>query len=231
MSDIPTFDHRFKFTWHTNWLEPCRKCQGLNGKTFDGTSVYEGALYDPIWGDVWDITTDTSMAHPNCKCFLEVTYEATIEELLHPSKVTTFIRDGETVTTARDIATGRFTSLNPFQEFGIMTSNIKEMKEDIKSFEKDLARADSRISNTRMELMTYMQLLQRMGLPPQVEKAISVMVKARMVSEQATRAFYALQAATLTGGPAAWAFAIATTGVAVLGGYSTASSVMELGGT
>jgi len=211
MSEDINFDHRFTFTWHTNWLEPCRKCQSLNGKRFEGTSVFDGILYDPIWGNVWDIFNDLPLTHPNCKCYLEVTYEATLEELLFPSQDTS--------------------SIDVFKEFGIMTSNIKEMQKDIKEFEQDLSRAQSRLSNTRIELMTYLQLLQRMGLPPQVEKAITVMVKARLTSEQAARALYALQAASIAGGPAAWAFAAATTGLAALGAFSTASSVMELGGT
>ncbi len=231
MSEDMKFDHRFTFIWHTNWIEPCRKCQSLNGKHFEGTTIYHGVLYDPIWGDVWDITNDIPLTHPNCKCYLEVIYESTLEELLNPSKIETFTRGGETVTVARDVSTGRFTALNPFQEFGIMTSNIKEMQKDIQEFEQDLARAQNRISNTRIELITYLQLLQRMGLPPQVEQAITVMVKARLTSEQAARALYALEAASIAGGPAAWAFAAATTGLAALGAFSTVTSVMDLGGT
>jgi hypothetical protein len=231
MNDGFQFNHQFSFTFHTSWMEPCKKCQALNGRTWHGNELFQGVIYDPIWGDVWDLESDFPLTHPNCKCYLEVTYEATLEELLHPSKIETFNRSGSSVTVARDIETGQFAAINPFQEFGIMTSNIKEMKADINAFEQDLGRAQNRLSNTRMELITYMQLLQRMGLPPQVEKAISIMVKARMTSEQAVRALYALEAASISGGPAAWAFAIATTGVAVLGGYSTAASIMDLGGT
>jgi len=206
MSENIKFDHRFKFTFHTSWAEPCRKCQGLNGQHFEGTSVFDGILYDPIWGNVWDIYNDVPLTHPNCKCYLEVTYESTMEELLGIES-------------------------SGYEEFQIMTSNIKEMQKDIVEFERDLGRAQNRLSNTRIELMTYLQLLQRMGLPPQVEKAITVMVKARLTSEQAARALYALQAASIAGGPAAWAFAAATTGLAALGAFSTATSVMELGGT
>lgn len=210
MSTPTQFSHKFKFTWHTNWDKPCRVCKSLNGKTFLGTSIYEGILYDPIWGNIWDIYNDTPLTHPHCKCYLEVTYEATLEELLKPS-----------ITGEND----------PFKEFGIMTSNIKEMKQDIQDFERDLSKAQNRISNTKIELVTYMQLLHQAGLPPQIQKAIEIITKAKMTSEQATRAMYALLAASAAGGPAAWAFAIATTGIAVLGAYSTASSVMDLGGT
>ena len=210
MSSPIKFDHKFKFTWHTNWDKPCHVCKSLNGNTYLGTNISEGVLYDPIWGNIWDLYNDMPLTHPHCKCYLEVTYESTLEDLLLEKK------DGRP---------------DPFEEFKIMTSNIKQMKQDLQDFDRDLAKAQNRLSNTKAELIAYIQLLQRMGLPPQVEKGIQIFVKAKMTSEQATRALYALQAASLAGGPAAWAFAIATTGLAVLGAYSTASSVMELGGS
>ncbi len=113
-----------------------------------------------------------------------------------------------------------------------MTSNIKEMKADIKDFENDLNRASSKIENSRAQLITYLMLLQRAGLPPEVEKAISILVRARMTAEMATRAMYLMMAAS---GPMGWALALASGGVAVMGGMGIAQSTqdlaMDIGGT
>jgi hypothetical protein len=218
------FDHRFKFTFHTSWMEPCNKCRTLNGRTFEGTSIYAGTLWDPVWGDIWDIENDLPLTHPNCKCYLEVTYESDLDELLHPSIVGTIERGGAKVTVARDIATGRFTKINPFQEFGIMTSNIKEMKAEIADFERDLARASSRIENTKFQLMTYLTLLNQLGLPPEVDKVISILVRVRMTFELTTRAAYLMMVAT---GPAGWAMAGASAGISLVSFYGVA---VELGG-
>lgn len=207
MSDLFKFDHRFSFVWHTTWSEPCEKCLHLDGTTWDNVSLFDNILYDPIWGDIWDLNNDLPLTHPNCKCYLEVRYESSLEELLNiqPSK---------------------------FEEFKIMTSNIKEMKEDIADFEKDLARAEGRIENVRAQLTAYLLLLQRAGLPPEIEKAISIIVRAKMTVEQTTRALYLLMAAS---GPWGWALAAATTGISLVGAYGVAEStrdlVMDLGGT
>lgn len=190
--------------------------------------IYQHVLWHPIWGDIWDLDNDEPLTHPNCKCYLEVTYEATLEELLFPSEVTTFNRTGKTVTTARSTTTGQFTQTNPFQEFGIMTSNIKEMKEEITSFERDLAKAQNRIENTKYQLLTYLQLLQKSGLPPEIDKAITILVRAKMTAEQAQRALYLLMAAS---GPTGWAMALASIGITAISAAGTANAAMEVGGT
>lgn len=109
-----------------------------------------------------------------------------------------------------------------------MTSNIREMKEEIAGFEQDLARAQNRIENTKYQLLAYLQLLQKMGLPPDIEKAITIMVRAKMTTEQAQRALYLLMAAS---GPAGWAMALASLGITVASATGTASAAMEIGGT
>ena len=199
MSEEPfKFNHQFTFTFHTSWMEPCKKCQALNGKTFQGQDIFNGTVWDPIWGDIWDVENDLPLTHPNCKCYLDVQYESSLEELLHIKP------DG-------------------FEEFKIMTSNIKEMKADIADFEQDLARVETRMENNRQQLITYLMLLNRLGLPPEAERAISVLIKFRMTAETAVRASYMLMAAS---GPWGWGTAIATTMVAVIG---TTSIAMELG--
>lgn len=201
VSDAPVqFNHKFTFIWHTTWIKPCEKCLRLNGKSWQGQTLYQHVLWDDFEGPIWDLDNDLPLTHPNCKCILEVQYDATLEELLkiEPSG---------------------------FEDFQIMTSNIKEMEKDIEDFERSLERANGRLENTRAQLITYMMLLRRMHLPPDVERFISVMIRARMTAEMATRSAYLMMAAS---GPMGWLMAIASAGVAVIG---VSDIAMDLGGT
>lgn len=207
--DTFQFNHKYSFTWHTGWLEPCKKCASLDGQVFTDQDLFQHALYSPIWGDLWDLDNDLPLTHPNCKCYLDVQYDATLDELLLQKM-----------------------DKSGYEDFKIMTSNIKEMKTEIADFERDLSRAQSRIENTKYQLLTYLTLLQRAGLPPDIEKAIGIIVRARMTIEQTQRALYLLLAAS---GPAGWLMALASAGVAVYGFGSTVQAtqdlVMDIGGT
>jgi len=201
-------DHKYTFVWHTLPDErSCEVCRALDGKTWTDQNLFANVLYDSIWGNVWDLENDMPLTHggegTNCRCNLEVQYNSSLEELLGLEKDTQL-----------------------WGEFRVLTSNVKEMREDIRQFEVDLKRAENRIDSTRAQLITYMLLLRKMHLPPEVEKAINIMVRARMVSEQASRAMNLLMAATLAGGPVAWAFALASMGIAVIG---SADIAMDLG--
>lgn len=203
MSDEPfRFNHKFTFIWHTTWLNPCPKCQRLNGRAWTSQSLYQHVLWDEIEGDLWDLDNDIPLTHPNCKCVLEVQYTASLEELLN-------LEGSE------------------FEAFQIMTSNIRDMKRELDDFDKDLQRVQSRVENTRTQMRTYLILLNNMGLPPEAEKVISLLTRTEITAQQTIRAMYLLQAATLAGGPMAWGIALATTGVALLG-YT--GIVMDLGG-
>jgi len=108
-----------------------------------------------------------------------------------------------------------------------MPSNIKEIREDIQQFEKDLDRFDRRLENTRLMLIQSMLLLRRMNLPPDIERAISTLVRARMVAEQWVRGIQMMEAASLMGGPTGWAFAAVTLAIATL---TMTDLAMDVGG-
>ena len=108
-----------------------------------------------------------------------------------------------------------------------MPSNVRELREDIQQFEKDLDRFDRRLDNTRLMLIQSMLLLRRMNLPPDIERAISSLIRARIVAEQWVRGIQMMQAAYLMGGPMSWAFAALTLGIATL---TMTDLAMDVGG-
>lgn len=109
-----------------------------------------------------------------------------------------------------------------------MSSNIREIRQEIRDFERDLANLDRRLSNTRLMLSQSLLLLRRLNLPPDINRAISALVRARLIAEQYARSLQLLQAAYLTGGPLTWAFAAVTLGVATLTAVDLA---MDVGGS
>ena len=209
----------FAFTWHTSWNEPCHKCLQLEGTRWDGVSLSDPVLVDERFGPVWDIQNDVPLTHPNCKCFLEV------EAYIFPEQ-TTMIKG-----LFKDIKAFRGTSKTPSTSTSEpnngsneMPSNIKETREELEGLQHDLQRAENRINSTKFELMTYMTLLNRAHLPPEIDKAINVLVRIKMTTEMASRSLYLMMAAS---GPAGWAMALATAGITVIGVHDIA---MDLSG-
>jgi len=109
-----------------------------------------------------------------------------------------------------------------------MSSNIREIRQEVRELERDLARLDRQLSNTRLMLSQSILLLRRMNLPPDVNRAISIMVRARLTAEQYATSLQLLQAASLAGGPMAWAFAAVSLGIATL---SAVDLAMDVGGS
>jgi len=82
---------KYVFAWHC-LSDACEKCQALNGREWHDQDIYQGTLWDIFYGDIWDLNVGISLAHPNCRCQLEVRVEIdvskieefnTLEELLH----------------------------------------------------------------------------------------------------------------------------------------------------
>ena len=193
----------YLFTWHTNWACPCKKCQALEGRMYSDVTIYDPYLFDGEFGNIWDIQNDMPLTHENCKCYLEV--EAIVKA-----------EDSQAFQELQ-------AELSNFERTIAVPSNILEVQMQMNDFEKDMIRIERRMDNNRQQLMTYMMLLQRLGLPPEAERAISILVKVRMTAELATRSAYMLMAAT---GPLGWGMAIASSVATVIGSTSIA---MDLG--
>jgi len=68
------------FTWHS-LSDACPKCRSLNGQEFHDQDLFQERLFSHIWGDIWNLDADHTLAHPNCRCQLEVRVIVEIEEL------------------------------------------------------------------------------------------------------------------------------------------------------
>lgn len=41
-------------------------------KEYIDQNIFQSTLWDPVWGDVWDLDAGHTLAHPNCRCQLAV---------------------------------------------------------------------------------------------------------------------------------------------------------------
>ena len=61
----------YVFAWHS-LSDACPKCQRLNGREWRDQDLFANRLYDVFEGDIWDLDASHTLAHPNCRCQLEV---------------------------------------------------------------------------------------------------------------------------------------------------------------
>jgi len=64
----------YVFVWHA-LSDACPKCRSLNGQEFRDQNLFQETLFSHIWGDIWDLNADHTLAHPNCRCQVEVRVE------------------------------------------------------------------------------------------------------------------------------------------------------------
>jgi len=74
----------YVFVWHA-LSDACPKCQRLNGREWRDQDLFQNILWDPVWGNIWNLDADHSLAHGehqyNCRCQLEVRTEFHVEEI------------------------------------------------------------------------------------------------------------------------------------------------------
>lgn len=64
-------DVSFIFAWHA-LSDACPICQSLDGQEFHGQNIFQSVLWSPVWGDIWHLDQGHTLAHPNCRCQLEL---------------------------------------------------------------------------------------------------------------------------------------------------------------
>ena len=69
---------KYFFMWQS-LSDACPKCRNLNGREWTDQNIYQEVLFDVIWGNLWNLDADHSLAHGvkqyNCRCQLSVRVE------------------------------------------------------------------------------------------------------------------------------------------------------------
>ena len=65
----------YTFMWHA-LFDACPQCRNLDGRTWEDQNIWQDTLWDPIWGDIWDLNINMPLTHggtgAHCRCQLEV---------------------------------------------------------------------------------------------------------------------------------------------------------------
>ena len=103
------------FMWISHLdVKACKKCRALHGQEFRDQDIYQETLWSAIYGDVWDLNADHSLAHGraqhNCRCQVTVRVEFDWDKwrVLQDIKEEHFLRKGRMMTAYRSTTTGRF---------------------------------------------------------------------------------------------------------------------------
>lgn len=68
------------FMWHS-LTDACPKCQMLNGHEWYEQDLFQDILWDPLFGNLWDLNNDIPLTHSHCRCQLEVRVELNLDQL------------------------------------------------------------------------------------------------------------------------------------------------------
>lgn len=72
----------FSYAFRWNALsDACPKCRQLNGREWHDQDLFQGVLWDSIWGNIWNLDAGHSLAHPNCRCQLSVRVNVAFRDL------------------------------------------------------------------------------------------------------------------------------------------------------
>lgn len=152
----------YVFVWH-NLSDACEKCKYLGGKEWDNQDLYQNRLWDPIWGDIWDLDSNVSLAHPNCRCQLEIRT----------------IVDWDKWRALTDFEQAIYMST------GYTPADIRQLREDVEALKKQIEDLQPTLEKGPEQLDTwrqlervalrYLALARRMGLPEETEAAIQLL--------------------------------------------------------
>ena len=63
------------FIWHAMG-DACKQCAYLNGNVYTDQDIFQSTVWDPFYGDIFNLDTGQKMTHGgtgiNCRCTMEV---------------------------------------------------------------------------------------------------------------------------------------------------------------
>lgn len=167
----------YEFTWHTVQDDRvCLQCGRLSDEVWMGQSL-KGVLVHPDFGAVYDLDADISLTHPNCRCYLEVNPYVNLEE------------------------TEVYKSLEPiFAEVKMeLPSNIQEATAQVDKLRANFGQCRGELREVEYILYRTVSVINRLGLPPEVDQAIQKLERLIMIIRMLHTTFALLELTTPEG--------------------------------
>lgn len=195
----------YVFTWHTfHDAKVCKKCLALSERKWYGQDLFQDILWDPVYGEVWDLNIDRSLVHPNCRCNLEV-------------EVTTDLNKIPEIAEMVAISKATYNQINPTTLIGHTAfdggrqmafgygGGLVDARRYVQGLKTDIDMALPSLREMNRLFRTYLSLAHRMGLPPEILQIPTMAYQAIAAIKMLTRS---VQMMYLELGPVGWALAI-----------------------
>jgi len=176
----------------------CKKCLGLNGKEWHGQDLFESAVWDDIYGEVWGLDEGHSLLHPNCRCQMEVTVEIHLEKInIYRFKV------GQAPKPSK---------LGKLMKVKLMLTDIVAVRQECETLNVTLEEVDRRFNKAYNLAARTLALVKRLSGTDSLSILINQMLDTIQTAQLLMLTLEALAAARMAGGdPLAW-FQFAVTG-------------------
>ncbi len=177
------------FTWYALG-DACPVCQALYVKEFFGQSNFQSTLEYSIFCKIWDLDTDSSLTHPNCRCNLGVTVNIDLEKMPYLSRFHKKL--GEKIGLAVRVEHPSIASLR---------SEIQALSEEISNLNMDY----SKLLELELLLNRTLILLEKSTGSKELQQAINMIQK---LISSIRMAQFTINAFYTTSGPIGWALAL-----------------------
>lgn len=207
---------QYIFSWH-NYGDACSECQSLGGHTWSDQSIYQNTLWDMFYGDIWDLNTDTSLAHLHCRCRVEVRMVvdwAKVKEINQLYKI---------VQSTENSIQNPSEPLNEYK--GDELSSVTELKNELNTITSQINTLSEKSDKTTLSLREEVRtlnmatmMLQRSFGNENVDVVMNKLQSLIALAMRTRMALYALEAAS---GPWGWLYAGVSIGAVAVMGYDT----------
>lgn len=184
-------------TIHVTWfalLDACEVCRDLNLQSWEAPNL-TGILTHPMHGPVYDLDADVSLTHANCRCQVEFYPVVDLEK------------------------TGIFRYVQNLMEDKKqgMPSNIDDATKKVETLRVEVAHTAGTLRELEYVFYRLTSTMKRMGLPPEVAGAVSLLQRAILTARILHTTITFLEMST----PLGWVLGI-------LSGLGAAASASDL---
>lgn len=193
LSELANPNLNVKIQTVATWLvlddKACKDCMGLQGKSWIIDIEEIHALEDPIYGPVWDFDANVSLTHPHCRCSI----------ILTP-----IIPEEETILQIKEL-------MSEMSQVSGITS-LEEYRRNVREVNRAMGEFRFQLLATNMMLVRFGRLSRAVGLPPEIERSIQMLIRLEFTVNQAIFSFRLLQVAMAGTMPFGWLMFAASMG-------------------
>jgi len=212
---VPSEWINITFIWHS-LIDACRKCQALNGREFHNQDLFQSVLWDHIYGNVWDLNTNQTLAHPHCRCWVEIQVTFNPEKLrLFEDLRLMFLLYGKEMELPLSVT----------EDIGRLRNELDALQKLIGETEVKAKESLPTLREERLILNTILNLMQMATGDKNIDRGIAVFQRLLMILYSVNIMMGSVEAGM---GPIGWAMLLARGANVAMASYSTVTQMMDI---